>query len=600
MSRSSHLFSMQRRRSWWPLFFVTVLISIVGCACAFWWQSSLGIAGAVVATSGGAWLPALTFFATTLLAMTWVIRSGSLKSVVTAELPSTLRHTAELLTTILDHAPAMVFVKDVNTRKYVSVNREVTDATGFSEAHFLGKTDGELFSEELAALFVGDDERMLETPGTAVNEREEVFYCKDGSTLLLRTRKVVVRDMTGKAHFLLGISNNITDERKAMEALRRSEQRYQAVIESAELGILTLDGKGQVLSANPSATEILGYESVDMIGESYLKFVSQDGQAQSKEVFATLLASMRADDLRSRELVAVRKNGERFPVWRSMTLLTDGEDIVFAVMFRDMTAEKAAETKLIESRLVAEKANQAKSDFLATMSHELRTPLNAIIGFSELLGIAEAREESADVMMYADRIGEAGQHLLALINDVLDLSKIEAGKATLDVVDTDLVVFFRSTRNTVQDLVEAQGNVFEMRLGQFPPKVPTDPTKLRQILLNLLGNASKFTSNGRVTLDVKIERDADRDMLVMQVADTGVGIPEEKLDHVMNAFAQADSSMTRNFGGTGLGLAITQRNCDLMGGDIRVESTLGEGSVFTARVAVPPPMHAITERVDAD
>jgi signal transduction histidine kinase len=231
-----------------------------------------------------------------------------------------------------------------------------------------------------------------------------------------------------------------------------------------------------------------------------------------------------------------------------------------------------------------EAANAAKSFFLAHMSHELRTPLNAVIGYSEMLE-EEARASQDRFVPDLRKIQGAARHLLELINELLDLSKMEAGKMELEAEEFDLDALLHEVAGTVEPLLRKNGNTLEVRCPAVLGRVRTDPGRLRQVLLNLLGNAAKFTQQGQVRLEA--ERDGGRELMV-RVVDTGIGISEEQAQRLFQPFTQADPAIHRKYGGTGLGLAICRHLCRLMGGDITLHSEPGRGSTFTVRLPAPP------------
>ena len=218
------------------------------------------------------------------------------------------------------------------------------------------------------------------------------------------------------------------------------------------------------------------------------------------------------------------------------------------------------------------------------MSHELRTPLNAIIGYSEMLEEDAQSEGRTDLVQDLQKIHSAGKHLLELINDVLDLSKIEAGKIELYPEHIDLSDTMRQVASTIQALIQKNGNTLQMHLAEDLGQAYTDQTKLRQILLNLLSNACKFTEQGTVTLSAERETLDGVDWLTFSVSDSGIGMSDEQMGKLFQAFSQADASTTRRYGGTGLGLMISRHFCQMLGGDITVTSTEGSGSTFAARV----------------
>ena len=253
----------------------------------------------------------------------------------------------------------------------------------------------------------------------------------------------------------------------------------------------------------------------------------------------------------------------------------------------------AAADEAMRARSAAEDASRAKSEFLANMSHELRTPLNAILGYSEMLW-EDARDEGAEAQAAdLEKVTAAGRHLLALITDVLDLSKIEAGRMELHVDTVDIADIVRHVVDTSATLAASAGNTLTVQGLDTAGTIQSDPVKLQQVLLNLVGNACKFTRGGRIDVCCRRETRGGTDWLVVDVSDTGIGMTAEQRSRLFGQFMQADSSTTRRYGGTGLGLAISQRLCHLMHGDITVQSTFGQGSTFTLRVpAVPPATRA--------
>ncbi len=245
---------------------------------------------------------------------------------------------------------------------------------------------------------------------------------------------------------------------------------------------------------------------------------------------------------------------------------------------------RETQEQLRMARDTSDEANRAKSLFLANMSHELRTPLNAILGYSEMLIEDAADQEQQETILDLKKIHLAGKHLLDLINDILDLSKIEAGKMDIHLEIFAISDLIDEVTSTVQPVVARNSNTLKVSIADDIDMIHSDLTKIRQSLLNLLSNACKFTEHGTIWLQADRETVDSRDWLTFRIRDTGTGMAPAQMEKLFQEFVQADTSTTRKYGGTGLGLAITRRFCRMLGGDVVVESTLGQGSTFTLRL----------------
>lgn len=359
-------------------------------------------------------------------------------------------------------------------------------------------------------------------------------------------------------------------------AARRQQQYFEELVRNNPVAIVTLDPDHNVMTCNPAFERLYGYSESEIVGRNLDDLITTEA-TRSQAVAYTKQAGDRAvHGMGQRQ----RKDGTLVDVEvLAVPVVVDGRRVGMMGLYHDVT-------ELLEARHAAETANEAKSQFLASMSHELRTPLNAILGYSEML-----QEDAADVGQAAfvqdlGKIHAAGKHLLTLINDVLDLSKIEAGKMELHLETFDVRSAVDSVATTVAPLIEQNGNVLHLDLADDLGAMHADGTRVRQVLLNLLSNASKFTERGTVTLRAERRAMPVGDQLVLGVTDTGIGMTPEQLGRLFQAFSQAEASTASKYGGTGLGLAISKRFCEMMGGEITVESTAGQGTTFTVRLPV--------------
>ncbi|MEG4987475.1 PAS domain S-box protein [Microcoleus sp. BR0-C5] len=488
-------------------------------------------------------------------------------------------------------SPNAITLTRISDGRHIEANESFCRMMGYSHEEIIGKTAVEL--NFWASL--GERDRMIKMlkNKTALHNYELRFRNKNGTerTALLSIETI---DIEGEACFL-SISSDITERQKAETALREAEEKYRNIYENALNGIFQTAIDGKYISANPALANIYGYESPAELIAAQPNFHNQlYVKPNRRDEFAALMNEYGI--LSNFESEIYRKDGSIIWISENCRAACDeaGNLLYYEGFIKDITDTKQAEIKLQQAKEAAEAANKAKSTFLANMSHELRSPLNAVIGFAQVMIRSKtlSPENHEDVAI----ILRSGEHLLALINQVLDLSKIEAGRTTINEKSFDLYQLIDDLEDMFALKAEQKGLqlIFD-RNAEVPHYICTDEVKLRQVLINLLNNAIKFTSEGGVSMKVKggrrnIHKNSTDQLpgyywLHFEVQDTGAGIAAEEIHQLFEAFVQTKTGKDSQEG-TGLGLAISRQFVQLMGGEITVSSEIGKGAVFEFDIQV--------------
>jgi PAS domain S-box-containing protein len=447
---------------------------------------------------------------------------------------------------------------------------------------FLGYAEEEITSKPFIEFIHPDDrERVIDHHLKRIRgEMVSPVYSfrtldKDGNSKWMEISAVKIS--WGGRPATLNFLNDITDRMRAEEALRESEKRYRELADSLPQTVFEMNIRGDLTFANRVAFDTFGYSHEDFNqGLNILQMVRPDERDRAREHFQRALNG----DKSGFEYTAQTRKGRIFPILvHTNPILRDGQPVGLRGIVVDITERKRTEVELQEAKEAAEAANLAKSQFLANMSHEIRTPMNGILGMTSLLLGTPLNPEQLE---YAETVRGSADSLLKIINDILDYSKIEAGKLDFETLDFDLRTMVEDTIDMVKIRAHEKGLSLACLIQHDVPSLLVgDPGRLRQVLINLMNNAVKFTENGEVVIRVSLEEEIDsRVTLRFTVSDTGIGIPQDRMDRLFRSFSQVDSSTTRKYGGTGLGLAISKNIVEKMGGRIGVRSEEGRGSTF--------------------
>lgn len=366
--------------------------------------------------------------------------------------------------------------------------------------------------------------------------------------------------------------------------LRQTEAFLGDVLDSTIDGIVTIDSAGIVQTFNNAAEKIFAYDRNEVIGSNVKMLMPDAVSVKHDEYLEAHVRTQKSKIIgRSREVLGKRKDGTTFPMDISISKAILGDRFIFTGIMRDITARKQFEKELLQSTMEAKAASAAKASFLASMSHEIRTPMNGVVGMVDLLSQTNMDVEQSQMLQ---TVHESGQSLLTIINDILDFSKIEAGKLELESIDSELIKLMEAAAETLApNALKKKLKIITYIDPKLPSHLMADPVRVRQILINLGGNAIKFSEKGEVVIRADLESSGGKSVIVrFSVIDQGIGISTDALKGLFKEFSQADSTTTRQFGGTGLGLAISKRLAELMGGSISVQSEVGKGSTFYCEI----------------
>ncbi|HTE17475.1 MAG TPA: PAS domain S-box protein, partial [Armatimonadota bacterium] len=495
----------------------------------------------------------------------------------------TLRGTAEEVADLYNRAPCGYHSLDPDGT-FARINDTELSWLGYRREELVGRMKfADLLTEESRGLFEAAFPGFMERGW--VRDLEFQIVRQDGSTFWALLSATAIRDAEGAFVASRASVLDITERMQAQQTL----QRLAAIVESSEDAIDSKSLDGVITSWNRGAEALYGYSAEEAVGRHISMLIPPGRPDESPEILARVGRGEKVDHC---ETLRVTKDGRLVDVSLTLSPIKDARGRITgaSAITRDVSLRKQAERALREAKEAAEAATRAKSEFLAHMSHEIRTPMNGILGVTDLLLDTDLPPESRH---YLGLVKSSANSLLTVIDDILDFSKIEARKLQVEHVPFDLRALLDETVRIIAPRAAQKGLVLTSAVSpEVPASLLGDPHRLRQVLLNLLGNAIKFTERGEVRVEVEAEAAGDGALcLRLSVTDTGIGIPPERADAIFEAFSQAERDTTRKYGGTGLGLTISTRLAELMGGRLWLERSTGQGSTFrcTVRVGIPDP-----------
>lgn len=491
-----------------------------------------------------------------------------------------LRDSEQMFREMFDGAPFGIAIID-DTKRFVRVNEALAAMFGYSQRELLALSVGELSLREESTQA---DERLKRLFSGELDDFsiEKQYMRKNGTSFWASVVASTVRSPDGKVVYALGMIQDIEERRQLRDTL-------QSIVEAAPNAIVVADATGGLKFVNSEAEQLFGYQDDELIGSHWDRLVPEEKRTAYREYSLAYLSHPVVQTLGLTEsLYVITKGGHKIPVEVSLSPITTAKGVLVVASIRDISARLEGERRLTADKVAAEQSNDQKSSFLAQISHELRTPLTAIVGFSEILANHPTSDAERDE--YTDRIRQAAVHLKDLVDDILDLSKVEAGKIDIEMVDVCLSELIHDVMIYLKESAEKKGISLVVEVEpDVPSNINSDPTRLRQLFSNIIGNAIKFTSEGSVRVRIS-GRFTDLPTLIqlrILVEDSGCGISAEHLEHLFQPFSQATSSTKRKFGGTGLGLVLCQKIAKAMGGDVKLLRSEPEvGSTFEITVNV--------------
>ncbi len=502
-----------------------------------------------------------------------------------------MRKSEAMLSCVLNSIPLSIFWKN-HEGVYLGCNEEFARGARLHPEDVVGKMDFDLpWSREDSEAYRADDREVM-TSGRAKTHIIEWQHRADGTRIWLDTTKIPLLDAKGKVYGVLGIYDDITERKQAEETLRESERFAHSTMDALSSHLAILDETGTIVAVNRAWREFAKANRAVLAnvceGANYLSVCDMaDGpnSEEAKPIAAHIRAILRGEEKECVLEYPCHSPKENRWFLVRVTRFPGNGVIRLVVAHENITNRKLAEGELIEATCAAQAASRAKSEFLANMSHEIRSPMTSILGYTDLL--MDDSHDAAERKTFLTTVRRNAEHLLQLINDILDISKIEAGKMVMELGPCHLTSTVADVASMMRPRAEQHKSTLEVRYtGPLPETIHTDGNRLQQVLVNLVGNAVKFTENGSIRIGVSFlpQWRSDQSAVSVEVTDTGIGIRQESLAGLFQPFTQAESSTTRKYGGTGLGLAISRRIVTALGGELTVESTPGQGSTFTVTI----------------